>query len=141
VYLAHQPDGGEIQINNGLIRRDLGFSTAVYLSLYGGNVDDDGSPAAQSKQWWGNLLEEGASFQYRSQTQALLRTLPATTANLSRIQEAAQQDLAWLLDSYADQLTVTVALTGVRRVEIRVEIRVGQEVSRLRFAQFWGLTS
>ncbi|GAG06443.1 unnamed protein product, partial [marine sediment metagenome] len=57
ILLLSTKDGGDINIESGLIEMTAGFETAVYLSLFGGNIEDDGTEATKSKTWWGNLLE------------------------------------------------------------------------------------
>jgi hypothetical protein len=42
LLLEDTPDGGDIRIENNLFVSDRSFNTAVYLSLFGGNKDDNG---------------------------------------------------------------------------------------------------
>jgi len=75
VYLFQTNDDGEICIENGIVSLTGGLDTAAYLSLFGGNEQDDGSQNT-SLNYWGNILENDKAFQYRSQTQYLLRSIP-----------------------------------------------------------------
>ena len=57
VLLFDTDDGGEISVVNGLVIADRKFSTAAYLSLFGGNVEDGGR-VDNNKTWWGNRFAE-----------------------------------------------------------------------------------
>ena len=48
VLLFQTVDDGEINIENGVVEMSGGLETAAYLSLYGGNEDDDGREARQN---------------------------------------------------------------------------------------------
>lgn len=104
-----------------------GLETAAYLSLFGGN--DDGS------DWWGNKLETQQARMERSETQELLRSLPVTTNNLRRIEEAVKRDLRWMMtERAARDLDVSVTLGDRNRVDIVVTLD-GDEA--LRFSENW----
>jgi phage gp46-like protein len=138
VRLRHTPDGGEIRIEGGRLDMGPGLATAAYLSLFGGNDDDSGIQADDPKQWWGNLVELDEQRFMRSETQHLLRSLPATSGNLRRIEEAAGRDLAWLVEAdVADEVTPTASMPGINRVALDIEIRVGDERYRPRFEEEW----
>jgi phage gp46-like protein len=126
VLLCQTIDGGEIESINGLITMSSGLDTSAYLSLFGGNEDDDGSDTTPH-QYWGNLLDTESSRKYRSETQYLLKSVPATTSNLGRIEDAVNRDLQWYLDeNIANSIGVTVTLIGVNKVNINIII-IGAE--------------
>ena len=123
VYIHSTNDGGEIGIEDGLVLDCNTFSTAVYLSLFGGNKDDD---AGRSKEtWWGNLVSgTGENERIVSQFQAAICGLPLTSGNLKKAQAAAERDLAWLKDEgIADSVSVTLKAEDVKRVAVTVEVR------------------
>jgi hypothetical protein len=91
-------DGGDIRLDGDVITDD-GIASAFYLSLFGGEMDDDGSEATESKQWWGNFIEGEPTRRYRSQTQSVLRSMPATSGNLRRVEAAIAADLTWAVDT------------------------------------------
>jgi hypothetical protein len=128
VLLFQTKDDGEINITDGLIEMSSGLETAAYLSLFGGNEDDDGSDE-NTHNWWGNLSETEPEAQYRSQTQHLLQSLPATTGNLLRIQDAAEKDLAWLSSS----VSVVVTMPGLNKVKLTIQI----DQVQLEFEENW----
>lgn len=126
VALHNTADGGEITISSGDVLVDDGLATAVYLSLWGGNDDDNGTEATKHLQWWGNLDEPVAARRYRSETQALLESSPITTAKLRALQEAAGRDLAWMKEDLADEIEVTTTIPAVDKVQLTVKVFVGE---------------
>lgn len=104
----------------GVVALDDTPFTAIYLSLFGGEVDDSGNPDAVSKQWWGNRDDQDLSAHVRSRTQAMLFGLPATSANMPRVKAAAQLDLAWLTDQLARAVEVVVSAParGIVKIEV-----------------------
>lgn len=130
VLLRQTPDGGDITIEGGLLLMSEGLETAAYLSLFGGN-EDDPAEADRTLQWWGNLLETEPERAQRSETQYLLRSLPAIPVNLRRIEQAAARDLQWMLDTEtAQSVAVEATIPAVNRVSIALVIitATGQRV-------------
>lgn len=142
VRLYHDDDGGEIAFVNGSAVMADGLESAVYLSLFGGNEDDSGTQADDRKQWWGNLSETDAARKLRSETQHLLRSLPAVPFNLRRLTEAVERDLAWMKSSLASQVSVLVTIPGLNRVSIAVSIELqnGRQF-QFSFHEPWGAGS
>lgn len=135
VRIASTPDGGDICLaDNGLFEMGPGLDSAVYLSLFGGNSDDDGSDE-NPLQWWGNLIETETDRQYRSETQYLLRAIPAVPRNLLRVQQAAARDLAWMVSSgVASEVAVEASLPAVNAVRIAVVVDGDQTIE---FLETW----
>jgi phage gp46-like protein len=121
VMLYQGPDGGEITVENGVAEMTTGPFTAMYLSLFGGNVDDGGTAADDAKQWWGNVDEPNLARRHRSRTQHVLTALPAITSNLKRVEEAAEADLAWMLEALASSVTATASIPARNRCRLHVE--------------------
>lgn len=140
VKLFQTNDDGDITIVNGVVEMSGGLETAAYLSLFGGNEDDDGrtdNPA----NWWGNLDEVDPVRQYRSETQHLLQAIPATSGNLRRIEDAAVRDLAWFLDRrVASSVAVEASIPAVNRVQINIDIEANGEESSFEFTENWKAT-
>jgi phage gp46-like protein len=109
---------GDIDINGGIVQLSDGLETAVYLSLFGGNEADDGLPD-NPFGWWGN---EGEDVEKRmvSRLQNLMDSLPSTSANLKRLNDAAKADLAWLPTRY--ELDVSASITGLNKVLLVISI-------------------
>lgn len=134
VLLVQTDDDGEITVENGITTMSGGLETAAYLSMFGGNEDDDGSDGNPSN-WWGNLDENEISRQYRSETQNLLQAVPATAANLLKIEAAAGRDLAWLVEvGAATDITVLATIPALNRVKLTIDIE-GDDT--LEFLENW----
>lgn len=122
VLLFQTPDGGEISCANGQLALTEGLEVAAYLSCFGGNADDSGLEADDSKQWWGNFDQTDPDKRYRSELQFLLRTLPLIPANLKRFEDAATSDLKWLTTSVADSVAARATMPGIDKIKIDVAL-------------------
>jgi phage gp46-like protein len=140
VHLTHTPDGGEISFASGQAVLSDGLESSIYLSLFGGNERDSGRAADERFQWWGNLGERDLAKQYRSETQYLVRSLPATTGNLRRVEDAVKHDLDWLTaTSLATSIKVTVGIPKLNTIAIAVTVDLASgETPRFEFRQSWG---
>jgi phage gp46-like protein len=134
VLLRETADGGEITVEAGLVLMSDGLETAAYLSLFGGNEDDAGDPASERLQWWGNFSESEPNRAYRSETQHLIRALPAVPSNLRRIEQAAGRDLAWMLAAgIAKSITAAASIPALNRVHLEVTIVTLKTTVQLAF--------
>ena len=137
VLLEQVDDDGEITVTSGVVEMTGDFRTAAYLSLFGGNEDDDGR-VENNKKWWGNLDEEDPDFKYTSKTQNLLQALPATSGNLRRVEDAANLDLAWFISKgIASSVTVAASIPGINRVQITIDINAEGEENTFTFVENW----
>lgn len=135
VLLYQTTDGGEINVAGGLVEMSGGLETMAYLCLFGGNEDDDGLDSSPYN-WWGNIDETVPEREYRSETQYLLQSIPATTGNLKRIEEAAERDLSDLVTvGAATEITVTASIPALNALTVSVTID-GDET--LDFSANWG---
>lgn len=135
--MHHTADGGDITVTNGIVILDDGLETAVYLALFGGNQEDDGTTSTAVYQWWGTVDEPDPARQYRGELQALLLRLPATTGNLALVEGAAKRDVDRVLGAIADDIAVSVALTGVRRIDITVNVTIDAAQHTFTFTSDW----
>ncbi len=141
VRLFQTVDDGDISVVNGLFDMDGGLETAAYVSLFGGNEDDDGRKSSPFT-WWGNLDEIDTAYQYRSETQNLLQSLPLISANLLRVEDAAKRDLEWFKSfNIASEVLVEASIPGINKIQIDVIIRAEGEESRFTFVENWKSTS
>lgn len=137
VLLYQTTDDGEINVEGGIVKMSGGLETATYLSLFGGNEDDDGR-ANNAATWWANLDEADPARRYRSETQHLLQALPATTGNLRRIEDAATRDLDWFIQtSVASSLTVAASVPGLNKIKLTISIEAVGEESSFEFVENW----
>jgi len=135
VLIFQTVNGGEITISNGAPKLTEGLETAAYLSLFGGNEQDSGQTADDAKQWWGNLSEPDPANRYRSATQYLLATLPLIPANLQRIEEAAETDLAWMVDSIVSDLAVRATMPAPKRVDLDCALTIDGVTTPFKIAR------
>ena len=137
VKLFQTDDDGNVSVVDGVMEMSGGLETAAYLSLFGGNDDDDGRDG-NPLEWWGNIGENIQARKYRSETQNLIQGLPATTGNLQRIEDAAKRDLAWFLSvGAASSVAVGATIHGLIRVKITVTIEANGEESTFSFTENW----
>ena len=137
VLLYQTNDGGEINVVNGLIEMSGGLETAVYVSLFGGNEYDDGRDK-NPFTFWGNLDEIDPALKYISETQFLLKELPATTGNLNRLEQAAKRDTKWLLDKkVASFINITVTIPAINSIKISIEIEAQGLLFNFDFVENW----
>ena len=140
VLLCQTNDNGDINIENGIVEMSCGLETAAYLSLFGGNFEDANISTLNKvpMTWWGNVEEIELSKQYRSQAQHLLQSIPLTTGNLLRIEEACKKDLQWFLDDkVASSVDVSASIIGLNKISISITIEAKGEESSFEFVENW----
>jgi len=116
-------DGGDVLIENGLFISDKQFSTAVYLSLFGGNKTDSGK-VKNSDEFWGNFLNDiTESEKLRSRFQYITTGLPMSVKNIKEAENAALMDLQWFInENIADEITAYGQAVGKNRFKIIIKI-------------------
>lgn len=131
------PDGGDVEFVDGEPLRSGGLAGAVYISLTGGNQADDGTPGSKLA-WWGNLLESDENRHIRGRTGTLIAGLPMSSANLLRIETAANDDLAWMLSAgVATEITVAASIEAARRLVIAVTVVSDDKSETFLFRENW----
>lgn len=127
VRLYQTNDGGEVDFSGGNpVLSNVEIETAAYLSLAGGNIEDDGSEATDALQWWGNRTETDPVRQYRSRFQSAVQASKNLEEDVLRIVEAANQDLAWMVDTgLADSITLDGSVPFYNQFRLDVKIQVG----------------
>jgi phage gp46-like protein len=137
VLLFQTDDGGEIIVEGGITTMTGGIETSAYLSLFGGNEDDDGRDE-NPHNWWANISEPDPTKEYRSETQHLLQALAATSGNLRRIEDAAKRDLEWFLtEKVASSVDVVASIPGLNRIKLTVTIEAIGDESTFEFVENW----
>lgn len=136
VLIYQTSNGGEINIADGLVEMAGGIETAAYLSMFGGNYDDDGLDNAVG--WWGNVGESAPERQYHSETQFILNTALPIPSNLKRIEDAVKRDLQWFLDvGAASSIEVSATMPSVNKVNLVIELNADSRVRRIEFMENW----
>jgi len=130
VHLFQTNDGGEITLTNGVISTNGGLETAIYLSLFGGNEEDE--------EWWGNIDEPDPNKYQISETQRLLKALPLTSANLKRVEDAVLRDLNWMLTTKtATSLEVSASIPNLNKIQIEINVIADDEQQELVYIENW----
>jgi phage gp46-like protein len=132
-------DGGEIKIENDLFASDRSFNTAVYLSLFGGNKDDNGK-VKNNKTWWANTLPAiTENEKLVSRFQAITAGYPMTTKTIREAEAAARLDLKWLVDEgIADKISASGSAAGRNKFNLYVYIEArGKSIYENTFSLFW----
>lgn len=135
--LYQTPDGGEVTWVNGQPLTANGLETAAYLSMLGGNAEDSGLTDGEKLQWWANVEEPVAERRMRSQVQALLAGLPATPSNLTRLEDAANADLAWMVKELEATIEVEASMPGLNRARLHGAIVIGTTRYPFDFSAPW----
>jgi phage gp46-like protein len=129
VRIFQADDGGDIEWIAGQAVMDDGLESSVYLSLFGGNSDDSGLEADESREWWANKIEPDPQRHYRSETQFLLDTLPLVPANLIRFRDAVNRDIAWMTSTgLAQSIAVAVTIPALNTVLLAIQIVIDDAV-------------
>jgi phage gp46-like protein len=140
VLLFNTVDNGDIEVVGGLVTMSGGLGTAVYLSLFGGNILDDGR-SENKFTWWGNYLENLPENKYVSETQYLLKSLPATTSNLRRVEDASLRDVNWLLNiGAASKIESLASIPAIDTLQLNIAIEAVGEEARFTFTENWKST-
>ena len=138
VLLRHGDNGGDIEAVLGRFTMSNGLETAAFLSMFGGNERDSGGDEGLPLEWWGNKSETVLARRYRSETQHLLRSLPAIPFNMRRIEDAAERDLAWFVETgLATFVGVVVSIPALNTVAIVMTTEVDGQVFEISFTQPW----
>ena len=140
ILLIEMPDGGDIVLESGLVKPCKDFSTAVYLSLFGGNKEDAGTVKNRCT-WWANTLKETPeSEKMISRFQAVIAGLPLSVKNIRKAETAAVLDLEWLKSGgVADEIIAAGKTKGKNTFVLSVEVKSkGQQLYQKEFALLWG---
>ena len=140
VLLFQTLNDGDISVTGGIVQMSGGLETAAFISLFGGNDADDGRPNNEFT-YWGNRDEVDSNFKYVSETQNLLASIPATSSNLRRVEEAALRDLQWFIDvGAASSVDVEASIPSINRVKLVINIEAEGEESQFEFSENWILS-
>ncbi len=141
VSLFQTDDDGNIEVEGGVVKMSGGLETSVYLSLFGGNEDDDGR-ADNRANWWANIDEVDPAREYHSETQNLLQALAATSGNLRRVQDAANRDLSWFItNKVSSTVNVVASIPGINRIKLTIDIGAQGEETSFEFVENWKVSA
>lgn len=137
VLLYQTNDDGDITVTNGVMEMCGGLETYVYICLFGGNDDDDGSQDS-TNNWWGNIDEIDPARWYRSEFQNLSRSIPLTTGNLKRLEDAAKRDLTGVIsEGIGSAVEVSASMPGLNRLRLDVTITAEGKETDFTYFMAW----
>ena len=126
VLLCQTINNGDISLEAGVVEMSPGLETAAYLSMFGGS------------DWWGNVDETVPARQYSAKTQAALETLPPTSRNLLRIEEAAKQDLGWFIsEGVASSVEAVETIPALNQVKLAISIKAEGQEADFEYTENW----
>lgn len=127
LLLFQSLDGGNINVDNGIVQMTQGLETAVYLSLF--------SP----EDWYGNYTVDINSGKLQSKTDAIITTYPQTSKYYQLLTQAIDSDLKWLIDEgLANAITSSVTAEKLNRVNINITIEQDSGSTNLTLPVEWG---
>lgn len=138
VLFINDEGSGEIVLENGLIKDCRDFSTAAYLSLFGGNKGDKSGLANET--WWGNLIPgTKKNEKLISSFSAIVTGLPLNSMNIKKAVTAAKDDLKWFIDEgIADEIDATIEATNIKSVQLTVDIKKeGNSIMKDNYSFQW----
>lgn len=140
LLLKSTNDGGDIEIQDDFFVMEGGLKSATYISLFGGNIKDNGTESTKNKSWWGNQLSPNEpNKKIISRTMAIIKGLPATPANLRKVEQSASDDLSWFKDEgICDNIEIEGSIPSRNRLELNVRmLKDGNEIDNFKFIENW----
>jgi len=120
---------GELSVENGQPRMDIGLETSVFISLYSGD----------QKQYWANNLTVDEDDKIGGEYERLSENLDATRENAERLIQAILNDLNWMKNSgLAINIDVTAEIIGAKEIAFNITIfRPNDSVETFKFSNNW----
>ncbi len=144
LQLIEQGNGGELIKNSKDLSVINGFENMPFLAMFGGNVESS-TPVTrlaseQDFSFWANnlLMPQDTSIQFNSKTERAIKTTPLTSAGRATIQQAVNDDLAFMKD-FAN-IEVVVQIIGVDRLLIGIRVLQPDNLQSQDFVYIWDAT-
>lgn len=142
VLLVNSQGMGEIVLENGLVRDCRDFSTAVYLSLFGGNEKDNAG--RDNETWWGNLIPgTKKNEKLISSFYAIVSELPLTSNNIKKAVQAAKDDLSWMIEEgIADKIETEIVALNAKKVQLTIIVSKNNiDFMKNQYSFQWGVVN
>ena len=143
IQLIESFDGGDlVQIGNDLSVID-GLQNMVYLALFGGNERQSTKDFNEDEErfdYWANelLYENTPEIQFNSETERTLNNVSLNSKGRLLIEQSVNKDLQFMQDF--SNISVSVSIVGVDRVQITVNLREPNELESNEFTYIWNAT-
>ena len=123
VKLIITKEGFDIDLKDNFVEMTRGFESAIFLSLFGGNEEDDYSEATNKNQFWGNNLQNNESGKYRSRTLKFINGSVANAQNLQLLEQNILLDLNWFIEeNIADTVDVNCYIPAFNELKIEIKL-------------------
>ena len=127
VLLFQTLNGGNINIENGIVQMTEGLETAVYMSLF--------SP----EDWFCNEAVDTPEEKLSSQTEQVINNKPQSSKNYQLLVQAVESDLKWLVSNgNANSVSASVSSGGLNRVMISITIEQDSSSNNITLPVEWG---
>tara|TARA_R110002012_G_scaffold266403_1_gene449944 strand:- start:74 stop:514 length:441 start_codon:yes stop_codon:yes gene_type:complete len=137
LQLVLNGDGGDLVFADNDLVLASGIVESFTVSLFGGNMLDDGLENSE-REWWGNVLDAEPAKKIRSLTQHLINTLDQSRNSLLRIQDAVKSDLAWMIEQgLITSLNVDLAVESSNRLNITIQATANSQEIEQRYVINW----
>jgi len=111
---VNENNEADIAISNGLVATDTGITTAINLSLFGGNTD--------GSSWWADELDSNLANTLTNEFLSLQDKV-LISANLPGFQAALTKNLQWITDnSIAGNYVVECSIIDITTLQIDILI-------------------
>lgn len=123
-------NGGDMQITGNDLVTVTGFQNLPYLSMFGGNIEEDTdeqNPKEQDFSWWGNkLLFPGQpDLQMNSLTERTYKKVSLNSQGRLSIEDSTKQDLKPLKDF--GTVSVSTSIISDDRIDTIIKIEADIE--------------
>ena len=126
---------GDIVFTGGDLERDEELTTAVLMSIYTDQRDDDSEFLDDRRGWWGDLTtdaDEIGSKVWRLQREKI------TQENLTSLKQYLEDCLAWMVeDGVANSVEAEVERADINKVYARIVISKGENELVIKFTDLW----
>ena len=121
--LLNSLGGGDIKIINGDSIPDNGLETAVFITLFGSDLRNEG--------FYGDAYSTFEAEKLNGDFQKLLSE-PITSSNLLRLEDSAKKDLDWMIrDGLVSEIIVSIIVLGINKIKITIDFSEGSSFSFL----------
>lgn len=124
LHIFESGSGGEMKILNGDLMLSESLFQTIYLSMFGGNVEENTSENQQEGteklDWWGNQLfyPNNQDKWFNSNTERTLLNTVLNSEGRQTIEEAVNNDLAFLNDVIEYEVNVSIVSTNSLKISI-----------------------
>lgn len=131
--LVESGGGGDLTILGNDLAVDDSIGTAIYLSMFGGNVEADTTNRIQGNlyfDYWANFLIPEPNQQFNSLTERTLNNTPLTSAGRVLIENAIKKDFKFLSEN--NKISVNVSIVATDKINITLLVIMANGETKLK---------